>query len=454
MKITSAYKVKIKEYNHIFKDSVSVYRKALDFFIDVCLNEWDNINIIKGIKSRQSYIESLTVTTGNRPSVKYDFKTADVMFDKFPCYMRRSVIREAIGKVSSYRSNLSNWETSDPHIRGERPSLPKAGNCYPVLYRGNMYQGDIFTGYEAQIKVYRNNTWDWLTVKLHKSDVDYIKHHCQGMKDCCPSLMRKGKQWFLTFSFMQDVKLNETDIKDQVILAADLGINNSCTCSVMTSDGTVLGRKFYKLPREYDSLNHKIGHIKRAQHHGSHKVTNLWSYAKGINNDIAVKTANFIIDTAILYNVDVIVFEYLDLNKKKKGSHKQKLALWKARYVQEMVTHKAHVNGMRISHVNAWGTSKLAYDGSGMTLRGKDANLNSYSLCKFTSGKVYNCDLNASYNIGARYFLREILKSLPVRDRQRIEAKVPQCVKRSTCTLATLISLNGVLRSDDLSYAV
>jgi len=454
MKITSTYKVKIKEYNHIFKDSVSVYRKALGFFIDVCLNEWDNITIIKGIKSRQSYIESLTVTTGNRPIVKYNFKTADVTFNKFPCYMRRAVINEAIDKVSSYKSNFSNWESEDTHTRGHKPSLPKAGNCYPVLYRGNMYKCDVFTGYEAQIKVYRNNTWDWLTVKLRKSDVDYIKHHCQGMKDCCPFLIRKGKQWFLTFSFMQDVKLNETDIKDQVILAADLGINNSCTCSIMTSDGTVLGRKFYKLPREYDSLNHKIGHIKKAQKHGSHKVTNLWSYAKGINNDIAVKTANFIIDTAILYNVDVIVFEHLDLNKKKKGSHKQKLALWKARYVQEIVTHKAHVNGMRISHVNAWGTSRLAYDNSGYVLRGKDANLNSYSLCMFTTGKIYNCDLNASYNIGARYFIRELLKSLLARDRQRIEAKVPQCVKRSTCTLATLISLNGVLRSDDLSYAI
>ena len=71
----------------------------------------------------------------------------------------------------------------------------------------------------------------------------------------------------------------------------------------------------------------------------------------------------------------------------------------------------------------------------------------SYNVCEFTTGKVYNCDLNASYNIGARYFVREILKSLPARERLRLEAKVPPVCKRSTCTLSALISLNAELMS-------
>ena len=100
---------------------------------------------------------------------------------------------------------------------------------------------------------------------------------------------------------------------------------------------------------------------------------------------------------------------------------------------------------MRISRVCAWGTSRFAFDGSGAVQRGKDAGFSSYSICKFTSGKVYNCDLNASYNIGARYFTREILKSLPARERLALEAKVPQAAKRSTCTLSALINLNAEL---------
>jgi hypothetical protein len=52
------------------------------------------------------------------------------------------------------------------------------------------------------------------------------------------------------------------------------------------------------------------------------------------------------------------------------------------------------------------GISNLAYDGSGVVLRGKDAGFSTYELCKFGNGKIYNCDLSASYNIGASYFIR------------------------------------------------
>lgn len=61
-----------------------------------------------------------------------------------------------------------------------------------------------------------------------------------------------------------------------------------------------------------------------------------------------------------------------------------------------------------------------------------------YSVCQFQNGKIYNCDLNAAYNIGARYYIREILKSLPAKVRLAIKAKVPQLAKRSTCTLSSI----------------
>ena len=64
--------------------------------------------------------------------------------------------------------------------------------------------------------------------------------------------------------------------------------------------------------------------------------------------------------------------------------------------------------------------------------------LPSYSLCRFASGKQYNCDLNASYNIGARYLIREHLKTLPATVGQAVTAKVPELAHRSTNTLSTL----------------
>ncbi len=215
----------------------------------------------------------------------------------------------------------------------------------------------------------------------------------------------------------------------------------------MRSDGAVIGRHFLKLPKEYDSLMHSINRIKKAQQYGNRKTPRLWAKAKGINDAIAVKTAGFITDIAVMYNADVIVFEHLDLKGKVRGSKKQRLHMWRSQYVQSMVENKAHRLSMRVSHICAWGTSRLAFDGSGYVLRGKDADLNNYSLCKFSNSKIYNCDLSASYNIGSRYFIREILKSLPVRERLELEAKVPQVSKRSTCTLSTLINLNAELKS-------
>lgn len=439
MNIFSTYSVKIKHYNHIFKDTVSIYREAVDFLIEVCLREWEDISAITGNLLKQQYIERLCHRTADNPDIRYP--EFDKRFYKFPSYLRRGAINEAIGKVSSYKSSLANWSSSDAHIRGRKPSYPKAGYVYPCMYKTVMYeQTDT---YEARVKVYIRNTWDWITVSLRKSDMDYINRRCAGRKKCAPTLQKRGHEWFLDFPFEEKVTLTKKDIYDQTVIAVDLGINSTATVSVMRSDGTVLGRHFCRLPKEYDSLTHSINRIKKAQQHGNHKTPRLWAKAKGLNKDISVKTAGFIMDMAVLYNADVIVFEHLDLAGKKRGSKKQKLHMWRSRYVQSMVENKAHRLGMRISHVCAWGTSRLAYDGSGPVQRGKEAGLGSYSICRFQNGKVYNCDLNASYNIGSRYFVREILKSLPARERLAIEAKDPHAARRSTCTLSTLINLNA-----------
>lgn len=438
MRIYTAYSVKIKHYSHIFKDTVAVYRRAVDYLIAVCIDKWDTVAAFKG-KNRLTYIESLVHATKNHPSPEYDF---DSRFYKMPSYMRRGAINEAIGKVFSYKSNLANWME---HPAGKEPSCPKAGYAFPSMYRTGMYnQTD---DYAAQIKVYVRNTWDWITVDLRKTDMDYIYRHCQDRKQCAPALQKRGKEWFLDFPFEENPTLKKVSVYDNTIVSVDLGINTAATISVMRSDGTILGRHFCKLPEEIDSLTHSINRIKKAQQHGNYKTPRLWAKAKGINHGISSKTANYIMDIAVLYDADTIVFEHLDKNGKVRGSKKQKLKMWRSQEVQSIVADKARRLGMRVSHICAWGTSKYAYDGSGRVLRGKAGGFNTYELCKFQNGKIYNCDLSASYNIGARYFIREILKSLDESSRLAIEAKVPQSAKRSTCTFSTLISFNAELRA-------
>ena len=440
MKIFTTYSVRIKNYNHILAETVDRYRMAVEFYIDVILRERNAFDSLPHANDCIRAAERLTVATKRRPLVKYRF--AD-RFYKFPSYFRRAAIMEAYGKVCSYHSAKKRWEQTVPSERGKKPGLPKAGYVYPAMYRDNCF---VRTGtYTARIKVWIRNTWDWLDVELKKGDVDYILHKCGDRKECVPTLQRRGKEWFLDFGFEENVILGNVDIEDSVAVAVDLGINNAATCSVLTADGTVIGREFLSLPKEKDCLSHSVNRIKKAQRHGNRKMPRLWAATRGINDRIAVLTAQFIMDVAQKYHADVIVFEHLDTGGKKTGSKKQRLHLWRAQYVQAMVADKAHRQGMHVSHVCAWGTSRLAYDGSGRVERGTDAGLLSYSICKFQTGKVYNCDLNASYNIGARYFIREIERSMPETAWLGVRAKVPGLSRRSTCTLSSLINLHAAL---------
>lgn len=447
MEIVSSYDVKIKADTYKSIDlTVEICTKAVKFFLNVFDKEWDYMNyVLDNVTSQEAmrFMESLTHKTKNRPVVKYNF---DDVFYKMPSGIRRYCINKAFGYISSYKSNLKSWEESKS---GKKPSFPKIKREMSVFYK---QERRIVDAYHVKIKVYDGHDWVWLEVTQKKSDVDYLQHHFNNIKALSLCLEKRYKNYYLRYVFKESTKLIETEVKQQRILAVDLGINNAATCSVMLSDGTVLVRKFLKLTKEKDRMEHELNKIKKSQQHGSKRMPRKWSKVKGLNKDIAVKTADFIIKTAISYGVDTIVFEHLELTGKKRGSKKQKLHLWKAIDVQRIVTNKAHRKGLHVSHVNAWGTSRLAYDGTGEVNRGSymvnSVEKYNYSVCIFQSGKQYNCDLNASYNIGARYFIRELLKSLPEKVRLAVLTKVSECATRSRCVLASLIKLNAVLRTD------
>ena len=128
MNIFSSYKVKIKHYNHIFEQTVEIYRNAVSFFIDVCDKEWNILEPLKNLE-RCREIEELTLQTKNNQNPKYDFNER---FYKMPSYLRRSAINTATGCYSSYYSNLKNWEENPA---GNRPKLQLDRNVMPTLYK-------------------------------------------------------------------------------------------------------------------------------------------------------------------------------------------------------------------------------------------------------------------------------------------------------------------------------
>lgn len=81
------------------------------------------------------------------------------------------------------------------------------------MYKGNCYvRLDTYT---AKLKVFIRNTWDWITVTFRKSDADYILHHCTGRKECVPTLQKRGKRWYLDYSFEEDARLPKKEVWEQ-----------------------------------------------------------------------------------------------------------------------------------------------------------------------------------------------------------------------------------------------
>lgn len=441
MKIISSYAVEIKHINKLFRQTIIIYNDAISFCIKVFEENWEVLKTLNiGNKERKDYADSLIHSTKSNVAKYSEF---DVKFHKMPSYLRFSVINTALGYLSSYHSNFDNWEFSNTDSKA--PTLQIQLNKLPTFYKNNMYLDDC-EGDAVKLKLFVNNDWNWVKVKLKHTDIVSIQKHMANAKMSVPTLEKKNKKWFLRFAFEENVELNKTKLEEQCILAVDLGINTDATCSVMNINGAILAREFINFASDKDQFYHTLNKIKKVQQrYGSNNITKLWRHAKFHNEELARKIAGTITDTAIKYDCDVIVFEYLDTKGRKQGSKKQKLHMWKKNTIQNIVEHKAHRNGIRISHICAWGTSKFAYDGSGKTLRGKDANLDTYELCKFSNGKIYNCDLSASYNIGARYFIREVQKILPVKVWSDIVAKVPECQKRTQCTYNTLLEINRVM---------
>ena len=432
MKITSSYGVELRKQNIPIRQTLDVYRSAVSYLTEIYEQVWEELERIPETKKRFNEAEHLIHTT-KKNQARFDF---DIRFPKMPSYLRRASIQHALGSISSYKTRMGMWEKLGQI--GGKPKLVHENHAMPVFYRDVMYRENENGKDAAYLKLYDGHDWKWFHVRLSHTDMEYLRKNWSGKKASAPTLERRYRKYFLRFSYTEDVILTKVPIREQIICSVDLGINTDAACTIMQSDGTVLGRKFINFSSEKDRMYRVLGRISRFQRkHGSVQVKSRWAYAKRLNTELGRTIAGAVTGYAEENHADVIVFEYLEIKGKISGRKKQKLHLWKKRDIQKRCEHQAHRRGMRISRICAWNTSRLTYDGSGTVVR----DSGNHSLCTFQNGKRYNCDLSASYNIGARYFIRELLKPLPATERSLLEAKVPSVKRRISCVYADLREL-------------
>lgn len=443
MKIMSSYTIKLNGDLKALENSINIYREALHFIIPIVNTHWDEMRDFEYANQRMVYAEKLVHTTKNNKA-RYPF---DAEFPKFPSYLRRAVLNRAIGIVSSYRSNLANWEEKKAELEAKDeklPQVPRLGTRhfdYPAYYKQNLFRNFNPITQTIDLKVFKNGDWVYETYTLKTSDCTYYQKNLANKKQNVPIIKKKGRRFYATFSYEEKVPLIKEENIEK-ICSIDLGLGTDATCCIMGADGTVYARKFIHFSEENDRLDTQLGRIKRNQRRGNKKNIRLWKRVSGISQEISDKTAHAIFDFGNHHGVDVFVLEFLNFKGKKavKRAH-----FWRYKRIFSVLGMKAHRYGLRIYRVNARNTSRLAFDGSGKVKRISDKT--PYSIIQFENGKIYNADLNATYNIGARYWIRHHLKPVPETERLALEAKVPQLAKRSTCTLSHLISLRSEIIS-------
>lgn len=428
---------------HIVANTLALYNSALNYVCDVVLKHYDEINELNNLEGRM-YLEHLIHNTKNNIA-KYDF---DSIYYKLPCYLLRDIESKAIGHIFSYKSNLDNYKkerynkiSNGKKFKKREPSLSKC-NLLPSFYKGNMYK--MISDNKIALKIYEDNDWKYEEFKLKKNDLKYI-NKING-KRYNPEIKIIGKKIYIKFTFeIEDLKLQDKELNKRIICGVDLGVNNDATISIMNYEGTILGRHFINTNNK-DLMNHLLNKKRKIQRNsGNYKyLRNLHINNKinSINENIVNHTVNQIIKICLSYGVDVIVFENLRHKfKRAKRSFRARLHRWRKIAIYNKAYEMAHRNGIRVSTVNPNGTSKYAYDGTGLVERDND----NYSICKFASGKTYNCDLSASYNIAARYYIRETLKPLDVNSRSELETKASLALSGTKLTYNTFKVLLNVI---------
>jgi putative transposase len=393
----------VEQKNYLL-NTVREYRRLSRFLVTVVLTHWDRL----GNKSHDNVvpaIEKLVHQTRNNPNPKYP--QINQAFHKFPSYLRRAAIMFAVGQVSSYWTRYYDWQSGIRKRRDAKPPiLNNDANCYPALYQGQCFK---LHGFEpVEIKVFTGNDWVWTKIPIvslrdrHKVANNQIKS---------PYLIVNHKHCHLSVPFeCKPAKIAGSSC----VLAVDLGINTTATVSVVSHSGTVIHREFIHPGRDIDRRDKRLKSIsiraKKTMGRGGKlsKGFALHTYRKcrHINQQIGHIVSKQITQIAQKYSVNAIVFEHLKNWKPsggKKRSHlKQKFHGWLKSLIFDLTQSKwAELGGKTITVIAAY-TSKLAFDGSGVVKRDKS----NYANATFSSGKRYNCDLNGSYNIAARGWLK------------------------------------------------
>src|SRR5919202_4994141 len=121
--------------------TVAEYRHCLKPLVLIGYWNWEKLSQLTS-KERVNTLEKLVHKTTDNPSPKYYWYFQKAIgnhpsFRKFPSYLRRAAIQDALGIISSFVTRWQMWRQGDRRHRHDKPpKLTAMCNSYPALYKG------------------------------------------------------------------------------------------------------------------------------------------------------------------------------------------------------------------------------------------------------------------------------------------------------------------------------
>jgi putative transposase len=369
-----------------------------------------------------TWSESLTVATREHPHplLSHNFST---QFPEFPFIYRRSVIKDAIGKVRSHLSNLANW-----HAKGSKkgkPGAPSASN-HPTLYEGafslELDYLDLRKTF-VRIKVYTGAAWTWANYPVKSSRYFEQRRTEPGWEQQSPTLILRKKSAALHFPQTKEVRakrvMESKRDPNLVTVAVDLNVRNLAVITVRQAG--IIQESVFVTDRGLDQ--HRYGHLKRIAKkqwqsgkpvRGEHSNQQIWGHVRRQNEDAAHQVAHRIAEVCANYPGCVLLFERLRKIKPKGASKSRRMNRRQANQLRGKINHyareKAFTQAVVTVEVNPHGTSqycsRCGAKGERFSYRGskricvKWGKLFFCPVCHYEA----NADFNASVNVHHSFY--------------------------------------------------
>src|SRR5260221_377138 len=391
-----------------------------------------------------TWAESATVVTAAHPSPWTGWNFTE-RFPGMPFAYRRSVIKDAIGKVRSYLSNRANWEASGKQ-KG-KPGWPAASD-HPTLYQGCLVLDlETLDTREAfvRINVYTGEDWTWMQYPVNCSRYTVERLKETDWQRQSPTLVLRAHAAELHIPQVRKITakkvMERKQDPDLVTVAVDLNVKNLAVITAR-QHGTIIKTVFVT---DHGLDAHRYRHLKRIAKKqwlsgkpvkGEYSNQQLWRHVERQNADAAHKVARSIANVCASYPGCLLLFERLRKIKAGKGSKSRRMNRKRANQlrgkIREHAKDKAYVQQVVTVEVNPHGTSQYC---SRCGARGERFSYQQGQRVFVKWGKLFYCpvchyEANADFNASANVhhaFYRE-WHWLP----RRVKAPPPSAVEDGT----------------------